>query len=140
MPTDGSANESLVVRAARLALAVLFIGAGVSHFARPVTFAAMVPRWLPNAPLLVAVSGAAEILGGIGLLVPTVRRAAGWGLLALLIAVFPANINMLQRAATDGSSLARQAALAIRLPLQIVLLWSVWRVAVRRAPPRTMRF
>ncbi|HEY5062522.1 MAG TPA: DoxX family membrane protein [Gemmatimonadaceae bacterium] len=139
MPNDGGAHESVFVRAARVILGVSFIGAGVSHFARPELFAAMVPRWLPNAPLLVAVSGAAEILGGIGLLVPTVRSAAGWGLIVLLIAVFPANVNMLQKAATDGSTLVRETALAIRLPLQLVLLWWVWRVALRRPPPPTMR-
>jgi uncharacterized membrane protein len=140
LPGSLSVRESPRMRAARVVLAVLFIGAGVSHFARPVAFAAVVPRWLPDAPLLVEVSGVAEIVGGIGLLVPSLRRVAGWGLLALLIAVFPANINMSQTAETDGSSLVRQAVLAIRLPRQIVLLWSVWRVAVRRVPPPTMRF
>jgi uncharacterized membrane protein len=133
LPAEDSAPESLLVRAVRASLVVLFIVAGVLHFARAFAFESMVPRWLPNAPLLVAVSGAAEIIGGVGLLIPAVRRAAGWGLFALLIAVFPANMQMLETAASDGSTVWRQAVLAIRLPLQVLLLWCVWRVAARRS-------
>lgn len=65
------------------------------HFATPEPFVLIVPPYLPAPELLVAISGVCEILGGVGLLIPRVRTVAGWGLLALLIAVYPANIHML---------------------------------------------
>ena len=75
-------------------IAAAFVGAGVMHFVKPKPFVAIVPPFLPNALALVYLSGAAEILGGIGVLVPGLRVWAGWGLIALLVAVFPANIYM----------------------------------------------
>jgi uncharacterized membrane protein len=111
-------------------LGALFLGAGVTHFLAPKPFEAIVPPWLPNAPLLVRVSGVAEILGGIGVWLPATRRAAGLGLVILLVAVFPANVEMLRQARAAEVSVTCQAALWIRLPLQIALLWWVWRDAV----------
>jgi len=67
---------------------------GVLHFVSPGIFAAIVPDYLPFPLALVYISGFFEILGGVGLLVKRVRSKAGWGLMALLIAVFPANVNM----------------------------------------------
>ncbi|MDQ6830038.1 MAG: hypothetical protein M3081_14370 [Gemmatimonadota bacterium] len=113
------------------ALALLFAAAGVLHFVVPRPFERIVPTWIPDAPLVVAISGIAEALGGIGLLVAGTRRMAGVGLIALLIAVFPANVHMLQLGYTDGSSQLWQAFLWIRLPLQPLLIWWVWRVAAR---------
>ena len=81
-------------RIALVLLAAFFVFAGVTHFTNPEFFIAIVPAWLPNAPLLVAVSGVAEIAGGIGVLIPRTRRLAGWGLIALLVAVYPANVDM----------------------------------------------
>jgi len=89
-----------------------------------------VPRWLPAPRLLVYVSGVFEMLGGIGLLVPWVRRWAAWGLIALLIAVFPANIQMLQAAHAASASAWTQALLWLRLPLQPLLMWWVYRSAI----------
>ena len=93
---------------------------------------------LPNPGALVAISGVAEVLGGVGLLVPRLRRPAMWGLLALLLAVFPANVNM----ALNREELAPSVpewTLWARLPLQAVLAWLVWtagreRRADNRAP------
>ncbi len=120
----------------RLALAFAFTGAGVAHFVRPRFFEAIVPPYLPAPHALVLISGAAEVAGGVGLLIPAVRRAAGWGLVALLLAVFPANVYMWQEnVAIDGEHLPRWALLA-RLPLQFVLiaavLWSSRRSAAGR--------
>ncbi|MDQ2931161.1 MAG: DoxX family protein [Gemmatimonadota bacterium] len=117
----------------RLLLAALFIFAGVMHFVVPASYAAIVPQWLPNAPLLVVISGVAEILGGLGVLLPQTRRLAGWGLIALLVAVFPANIHMLQLGQTNHAPAYWMAALWLRLPLQLLMLWWVWRVAARPA-------
>ncbi|MEP6493368.1 MAG: hypothetical protein ABJF01_11865 [bacterium] len=117
-------------RAALWFLIALFSGAGVVHFTRSRGFEAIVPTWLPNARLLVAISGVAEILGAIGLALAPTRSAAGWGLIALLVAVFPANIQMLLLARATGASALWQAALWARLPLQPVLVWMVWWVSI----------
>ncbi len=121
----------------RRLIATLFVVAGVAHFVMPTFFEAIVPPWLPHwmpSPrALVYLSGVAELAGGLGVLVPSVRVVAGWGLLALLVAVFPANVHMLQEALAHGSSMWWLAALTVRLPLQALLLWWVWRVVVRGA-------
>jgi uncharacterized membrane protein len=83
-----------VKRAFRILVALAMIGVGIDHFANPAPFDRIVPPWLPAPHVLVLVSGFFEILGGVGLLVPRVRRMAAWGLVALYIAVFPANIHM----------------------------------------------
>ncbi|GAB3301571.1 DoxX family protein [Hymenobacter tenuis] len=105
-------------------LAFLFIGAGILHFVVPAGFLRIVPPYLPAPLLLVYLSGAAELAGGLGLLLPATRRLAGWGLILLLIAVFPANVYMLQ---THGAGLPVPVwALWLRLPLQAVLMAWVW--------------
>ncbi len=115
-------------------LATLFIVAGVAHFAVPAWFDQIVPTWVPNARMATLLSGAAEMAGGIGLLVPVTRRVAGVGLLLLLLAVFPANVNMLQMARATDSATWYVAALWARLPLQALLLWWVWKAAVKPNP------
>ena len=87
------------------------------------------PSYLPWHAALVAISGAAEVAGGAGLLVPATRRAAGFGLVALLIAVFPANVQMLVRGRGQGAGAIAELLLWLRLPLQVALIWWVWRVS-----------
>ncbi len=116
----------------RLIIAMLFAAAGVLHFVMPASYERIVPPWLPNAQLLVQVSGVAEMLGAIGVLLAPTRRAAGWGLIALLVAVFPANVYMLQLAVRDGASGWWQLALLLRLPLQLLLIR--WVFLATRAP------
>ena len=113
----------------RLALALLFIVAGVLHFVIPAPYRAIMPPWLPAHGALVAISGAAEIAGGIGLLHPVTRRAAGIGLILLLVAVFPANIQMLLLYRARGVPWWGELLLWFRLPLQVLLIWGVWRVS-----------
>ena len=109
----------------RYALALLFVGAGVLHFLRPATYLAIMPPALPAPLALVYVSGFFELVGGLGLLPARMRRLAGWGLLALLVAVFPANVYM----ALIHEQLHIPGWVAWgRLPLQLPLLWWVWRV------------
>ncbi len=109
--------------ALRYLLSVMMIAAGILHFAAPEKFVAIVPDWLPAHRVLVAVSGFFEILGGVGLLVPRVRRAAAWGLVALFIGVFPANVNM----AVNRIFIDSPLILWGRLPFQIVLIvWAWW--------------
>jgi uncharacterized membrane protein len=116
------------VRASRAALALLFAAAGVLHFVHPDAYVRIVPPFLLHPRLLVLLSGAFEIAGGVGLLVPRLRRAAGVGLVLLLAAVFPANVYM----ALDTEGAGRGVApvlLWLRLPLQPLLAWWVWRAS-----------
>jgi uncharacterized membrane protein len=89
----------------------------------------MMPPWLPWPAALIAVSGACEILGGIGILVPGTRRAAAWGLVALLAAVFPANLHVALMGRMPGFSFS-PAALWLRLPFQPVLAAAVIWAAI----------
>jgi uncharacterized membrane protein len=118
-------------RRAVMPIALLFAVAGVLHFASPGFFVRIVPPWVPRAELAVSLSGVAEMAGAIGLLIPATRVAAGWGLIALLVAVFPANVYMLQQAMAHGASSAGLALLWVRLPLQPLLIWWVWRSGIR---------
>jgi uncharacterized membrane protein len=98
----------------------------MNHFRVPATYIAMIPDALPAHAALNAISGIAEILGGLGLILPATRRLAAWGLIALLIAVFPANLNMAINHLPLGKDPVPQWALWARLPLQLVMLAWVW--------------
>jgi len=114
------------------ALIAVFGVAGLLHFVVPNVYERMMPPWLPAHRALVLASGAAELAGAVGLLFPTWRVAAGWWLLLLLVAVFPANVHMLQEALARPTSGMARALLWARLPLQALLMWWVWLSAVRR--------
>lgn len=119
----------------RLLLFGVFAVIGVGHFIVPESFVRIVPDWVPNARFAVFASGVAELAGAIGLLIPATRTLAGWCLIALLIAVFPANIQMLQLARHAHGSAGYVAALWIRLPFQPLLIWMLW-LEVRRGRAR----
>jgi uncharacterized membrane protein len=109
----------------RWLLAALFVFAGVSHFLRPQFYDPMVPPYLPWPHLLVVISGIAEIVLGVALLIPRASRLAAIGLIALLIAVFPANIHMAMHPQLFPQF--DPIALWIRLPMQLVLIaWAYW--------------
>lgn len=106
-------------------LALLFVAAGVNHFVKPDFYVKIMPPYLPWHYELVLVSGVFEVLGGVGLLVPKVRRAAAWGLIALLIAVFPANLHMAFH--PEAFPEIPPAAAWGRLPFQaLFILWAYW--------------
>ncbi|AKH16559.1 membrane protein [Deinococcus soli (ex Cha et al. 2016)] len=108
-----------------LLLSALFVTAGTLHFVTPGFFDRIVPPWVPlTARQATLISGAAELLGGLGLLHPHTRLAARWGLLALLVAVFPANVWMAQ---DPGRFRVSSWVAWGRLPLQPLLMWAVWR-------------
>jgi uncharacterized membrane protein len=107
-------------------LAAFFIGAGVNHFVMPRAYERIVPpRLRDDARRVVQVSGVAEIVGGVGVLLPGTRRLAGVGLIALLAAVFPANLHM-ARTPGEFRRIPRWA-LYGRLPLQPLMMWWAWR-------------
>lgn len=114
----------------RALLALAFVAAGILHFVRPRTYVRIVPDYLPAPELLVSVSGVAEVLGGVGLLLPATRRAAGIGLVTLLLAIFPANVEMALHPTRAGMGLPTWALWA-RLPLQPALAAAVWFAATR---------
>jgi uncharacterized membrane protein len=101
-----------------------FMLAGAMHFIAPEPYRAIVPRWLPAREAIVAVSGVAEIAGGAGLITPhaTTRRWAGWWLVAALLAVFPANIEMALHPERHPKVPGGRTALWARLPLQAVFI------------------
>ena len=125
-------SRGLDLRAAsRLLLAGLFVAAGVLHFTSPGFYLRIMPPYLPFHRAAVLVSGACEILGGIGILVPRTRRWAGIGLVALLAAVFPANLHMALH--PEQFPTLAPLLLCLRLPLQPLLMAWVWWAAVARS-------
>ena len=110
-------------------LGITFVAAGALHFARPAMYEQIMPHHLPARRELVLASGAAEMVGGTGVLFERTRTAAGWWLIVTLIAIFPANVHMaLHRARYPALP---PALLWARLPLQGALCW--WaRSATRR--------
>ena len=110
----------------RYLLALLFLVGGALHFAMPAPYLRIMPPYLPWHLPLLWISGVAEMLGGLGLLVKTTQRAAAWGLIALLIAVWPANIYM----ATAHLALPGIAGETwfqwLRVPLQLPLIGWAW--------------
>ena len=108
----------------RLLLAALFITAGGLHFVLTRTYVSIMPDYLPAHTLLVQISGVCEMLGGVGLLLGFSRVVAAWGLVALLVAVMPANLNMaLHPERWPGFPVW---ALWGRLPLQLPLIYWAW--------------
>ena len=107
--------------------ALLFTGSGLLHLVRPGPFVKIVPPYIPWPSAMVLISGLAEIAGGIGLLIPVTRRIAGYGLVALLIAVFPANVYMAMNHVQVSVRPVPESLLWARLPLQGVLIaWVLW--------------
>ena len=105
-----------------IVLAVVMVLAGAMHFVAPKAYVRIVPRALPAPEALVVISGICEILGGLGLLVPSTRPWAAWGLIALFVAVFPANVNMAVNRIGFGRTPPPPWLLWARLPLQGVLI------------------
>lgn len=107
-------------------LAAVMIAAGVAHFVTPEPFVGIVPDVLPAPRMLVFVSGVFEILGGAGLLIPRTRKLAAWGLIALYVAVFPANINMAVNGLPFGDHPPDPVFAWLRLPFQAVFIAWAW--------------
>lgn len=123
--TFHSAPMSRFKLAMKWLLGALFVAAGVNHFANPDFYLRIMPPYLPWHRELVLASGICEVLGGVGLLVPRSQVAAAWGLIALLVAVFPANLHMALH--PDDYPRFPPALLWARLPFQgVFIAWAYW--------------
>lgn len=135
-------NRARVKTILRWVLTVFFVAAGANHFINPAPYLGMMPAELPastHVPL-VFISGVFEMLGGLGLILPATRRFAAWGLIALLVAVFPANLNMAVNHLPLGDKAVPGWALWGRLPLQAVLIaWAWWFTRAERADGGTLK-
>ncbi|HXI13302.1 MAG TPA: DoxX family protein [Thermoanaerobaculia bacterium] len=118
----------------KVLLAMLFVLAGINHFANATNYVAIVPHWIPFPLAAVYVSGVFEVVLGFMLLVSRLQRLAAWGLIMLLIAVFPANIQMALHAERYPDFPA--VLLWLRLPLQGLLIWWVSIYTRRRVDTR----
>ena len=110
---------------ARFGIALSFVAVGISHFTDPEVFVGIMPPYLPWHLELVYLSGIFEILGGLGLLFPVSRRFAAYGLLALLVAVYPANIHMLVNEVYLEGMRREPWLLWLRMPFQFVFAFAV---------------
>jgi len=122
------------MKAIRVTIGALFVLAGALHFTHPRSYVAMMPPWVPRHEEAVAISGAAEIAGGLALMSDRTARFGGAWLVALLVAVFPANIHMAlhpdQVRGLDAGNATTRTLLWLRLPLQPLAIWLV-RIATR---------
>src|SRR5262245_24379031 len=109
-------------------MAIFYVLAGVNHFRDPGFYMPMMPPYLPAHAALVFLSGVAGVVSGVAVLLPPLRRLAAWGIIALLIAIFPANLhialnNIPLGGATEGMGVWNW----VRLPFQLVLIaWAWW--------------
>jgi uncharacterized membrane protein len=122
------------MKAVRVTIGALFVLAGALHFTHSRSYVAMMPPWVPGHEEAVAISGAAEIAGGLALMSDRTARFGGAWLIALLVAVFPANIHMAlhpdQVRGLDAGNVTTRTLLWLRLPLQPIAIWLV-RIATR---------
>lgn len=107
-------------------MALLYIVAGITHFIKPDLYLSIVPPYLGYPKLLVVISGVFEIVFGLLLLIPSLRTWAAWGIILLLIAIFPANVYM---AYSSKFYFLSPWIRWGRLPLQFVLIWWAYQYA-----------
>jgi uncharacterized membrane protein len=105
--------------------------AGAMHFVKPHWYMRIMPDYLPAHRELVYASGVAEMAGALGTMHPRTRSAAGWLLIATLIAIFPANVDMAVRAEEFSDVPGGRPALLARLPLQGLFVYWVWQATQR---------
>lgn len=118
----------------RFALTLFFIIAGTAHLIIPGPYVAIMPTYVPWPAAMVALSGVAEILGGLGVCFRATRAAAGWCLIALLVAVFPANIHAISSGMVVGEHSIPAWMLWARLPVQLLFIAWVYSVCLSTRP------
>ena len=128
--TDPKVPGSMTKSISRSLLALFFIIAGTGHFVRPLIYLKIMPPYIPHPLAMIYISGFFEILFGALVLPAKTRKLAGWGLILLLIAVFPANIHLVMHPEIFPNIPAWLE--YVRLPLQGVLIFWVWTVTDRK--------
>jgi uncharacterized membrane protein len=129
--TKSPALTERLRRAALWALCLFFVVAGINHFVNPDFYLAMMPPWVPLHREAVWLSGVLEVAGGLAVLAPRARAMAGWALVALLVAIFPANLHMAVNPELYPDFGA--TVLWARLPFQALFIaWAWW--ATRPGP------
>ena len=118
----------MIATVLRCLMAAFYVAAGLNHFLRPDVYLPMMPPYLPAHRELVLLSGVAEVGLGIAVLIRPLRRASAWGLIALLVAIFPANVHI---ALHDVPLFGRNEGFGIwnwvRLPFQgLLIAWAWW--------------
>ena len=103
------------------AMAVLYLVAGISHFVNPRWYTTIIPKWIPNHKAINLISGGCEIILALMLPFSAFREIAAWGIIAFLVAVFPANIQMCINYYSRKNPYFLLS--VVRLPLQIILIW-----------------
>jgi uncharacterized membrane protein len=108
----------------RTLLGLMFLGGGIVHMVNPAVYLPMMPDYLPYHLELVYLSGVIEIVIGAAFFIERYRRLAAWGMIALMIAVFPAHVHMFVHA--ERFTDVPYAAIVLRMPMQAVLIWWAW--------------
>ncbi len=122
----------LLYRTGLVTQSMLYIGGGVAHFALTRAYTTIMPTHYTHPAAWVRFTGAAEIAGGLGLLLPQTRRAASWGIILMLIGYFDVHFYMLQNSARFAP--IPRWALQARIPLQLVLIAWAYVYAQRTQP------
>ena len=117
-------------------MVAFYTAAGINHFVHPVMYLSIMPPWLPLQKELVIISGVLEILCALLLIFGATRRLAAWALIVLLVAIFPANIQMMLNYKHEHNPLLWVA--IARLPLQILLVW--WAYTFAHVKMQAQRF
>ena len=115
-----------------IVMVIIYTVAGINHFINPSFYTAIMPPYIPWHLPLVYISGALEIILALGLIPPAFRRYAAWGIVALLIAVFPANLYMVQK--YQAQHHPQLWLMIVRLPLQLLLIWWAYSFTKKSAP------
>jgi uncharacterized membrane protein len=119
-------------KAARIFAGPGLLAAGINHFVMPKVYKPLMPDYLPKHDELIALSGVAEAVAGAATIIPATRGKARWFSIATLIAIFPANVWMVQHP-ERFPKIPRWAAIG-RLPLQLWMIWAVWESTKTPAP------
>jgi uncharacterized membrane protein len=115
-------QEKVLKKVALYSTAIFFIAAGARHFIMPEFFMLMMPSYLPVPLTLIYISGLFQIIGGIGLMIPSVRSFSAWGLMVLLLAVLPANVYLWTHHVHLPEHYDPSWYLMLRIPLQFLLI------------------
>jgi uncharacterized membrane protein len=124
---------------AAIGIATMFTFTGVGHFVATGAMTQMLPAWVPFSAEIVYASGALEIVLGLLVLVPRLRRPVGWLMIALLVGFLPVNVYAAFARAPMGGHAWGPAYLLVRIPLQVMIAAWIWWFAVRSATPETQK-